>query len=157
MVVFNFAASFGTRIGSFDYWRQAVTQATRILNFPQSHAQTTCLIHLLNPPFDSKTRTHNVLARSARRRADGGAGRRWAEQGADRPSGVPAHCEQLFWISFRNHQKKSYVNCWGNKMSSWRPVFYRFIRGYHRDRERASLLAVDQWAVDQCTDANLFL
>ena len=55
-------------------------------------------------PVESKTRTHNGRVGSARRRADGGAGRRWAEQGADisvaleanRPSGPPAHCKQLF-------------------------------------------------------------
>ena len=55
-------------------------------------------------PVESKTRTHNGRVESARRRADGGAGRRWAEHGADisvaleanRPSGPPAHCKQLF-------------------------------------------------------------
>ena len=55
-------------------------------------------------PVESKTRTHNGRVGSARRRADGGAGRRWAEQGADisvaleanRPSGPPAQCKQLF-------------------------------------------------------------
>ena len=55
-------------------------------------------------PVESKTRTHNGRVGSARRRAAGGAGRRWAERGADisvaleanRPSGPPAHCKQLF-------------------------------------------------------------
>ena len=49
-------------------------------------------------PVESKIRTHNGRVESARRRADGGVGRRWAEQGADisvaleanRPSGPPA-------------------------------------------------------------------
>ena len=53
---------------------------------------------------ESKTRTHNRRVGSAQRRADGGAGRRWAEQGADisvalganSPSSPPAHCKQLF-------------------------------------------------------------
>ena len=34
-------------------------------------------------PVESKTGTHNGLVRSAGRRAENGAGRRWAEQGAD--------------------------------------------------------------------------
>ena len=49
-------------------------------------------------PVESKTRTHNGRVESARRTADGGVGRRWAEQGANisialeanRPSGPPA-------------------------------------------------------------------
>ena len=52
-------------------------------------------------PVDSKTRTHNRRVGSARRRAESGARRRWAKQGADisvaleanRPSGPPAHCK----------------------------------------------------------------
>ena len=55
-------------------------------------------------PVEFTTRTHNGRVGSARRRADGGAGRCWAEQSADisvaleasRPSGPPAHCKQLF-------------------------------------------------------------
>ena len=62
------------------------------------------IYNLFCKPYESKTRTHNGRVGSARRRADGGAGRRWAEQGADssvaleanRPSGPPAHCKQLF-------------------------------------------------------------
>ena len=54
-------------------------------------------------PVESKTRTHNGRVGSARRRADGGAGRRWSKQGADilvaleanRPSGLPAQCKKL--------------------------------------------------------------
>ena len=37
----------------------------------------------LSLPVESKTRTHNGRVGSARRTADGGAGRSWAEQGAD--------------------------------------------------------------------------
>ena len=53
---------------------------------------------------ESKTRTHNGRVGSARRTADGGAGRSWAEQGADisvgpeanRPSSPPGYRKQLF-------------------------------------------------------------
>ena len=55
-------------------------------------------------PVESKTRKHNGRIVSARRKAYGGAGRRWEEQGADisvaleanNPSGPLAHCKQLF-------------------------------------------------------------
>ena len=54
-------------------------------------------------PVESRTRTHNGQVGSARRTADGGAGRRWAEQGADisvaleanRPSGPPTQCKKM--------------------------------------------------------------
>ena len=81
-------------------------------------------------PFSCKacpgTRTHNGRVGSARRRADGGVGRRWAEQGADisvaleanSPSGPPAHCKKLSWTSLRKHeQRKSHVNRWRNETS----------------------------------------
>ena len=70
-------------------------------------------------PVESKIRTQNGQVGSARRRADGGAGRSLAEQGADssvvleanRPCGPPTHCEQQFWRSLRKHeQRNSYVN-----------------------------------------------
>ena len=89
-------------------------------------------------PVESKTRTHNGRVGSARRRADGGAGRRWAKQGADisvaleanSPSGPPAHCRQLFRTSLRKHeQRKSYVNRWRNKTRGWPAVYHRLIRG----------------------------
>ena len=59
---------------------------------------------LNSPPVESKTRTHSGRVGSARRTADGGAGRRWAEQGADisvgpeanRPSSPPGYRQQLF-------------------------------------------------------------
>ena len=55
-------------------------------------------------PVKSKTRTHNGRVGSPRRRSDGEARRRSAEQGADisvaweanRPSGFPAQFKQLF-------------------------------------------------------------
>ena len=64
---------------------------------PQTHAST-------SSPVESKTRTHNGRVGSARRTADGGAGRSWAEQGADisvgpeanRPSSPPGYRKQLF-------------------------------------------------------------
>ena len=40
---------------------------------------------------ESKTRTHNGRVESARRRADGGVGRRWAKQGADISVVLEAH------------------------------------------------------------------
>ena len=57
-----------------------------------------------NGPVESKTRTHNRQVDSARRTADGGAGRSWAEQGADisvgpeanRPSSPSGYRKQLF-------------------------------------------------------------
>ena len=68
------------------------------LYFPK-HRKT-----VVSTPVESKNRTHNGRVGSARRRADGGAGRRWAKQGADisvaleanRPSGFPAQCKQPF-------------------------------------------------------------
>ena len=84
------------------------------------------VVKVVEIPVESKTRTHNGRVGSARRRADGGAGRRWAEQSADisvaleanSPSGPPAHCKQLSWTSLRKHeQRKSYVNRWGNETS----------------------------------------
>ena len=55
-------------------------------------------------PVESKTRTHNGRVGSAPRTADGGAGRSWAEQGADmsvgpegnRPSSRPGFRKQMF-------------------------------------------------------------
>ena len=75
-------------------------------------------------PVESKTRTHNGRVGSAQRTADGGAGRSWAEQGADisvgpegnRPFSPPGYRKQLFGMSLRKHeQRKSYVNRWRNK------------------------------------------
>ena len=109
-------------------------------------------------PVEFKTRTHNRRVGSARRRADGGARRRWAEQRddildaleANRPSGPPAHCKQLFRTSLRKHEQKK-ILC-----KPWREQNVRLTRGlspvYHQDRERSSLLAVDQ-----STDAYLSL
>ena len=108
-------------------------------------------------PVESKTRTHNRRVGSARRRADGGAGRRWAEQGADisvalganRPAGPPAHCKQLSWTTSEARTKE--ILC---KPTEERND--RLTRGlsavYQRDRERSSLLAVDK-----CTVAYLSL
>ena len=42
-------------------------------------------------PVESKTRTHNGRVGSARRTKDGGAGRNWAEQGADISDGPKAN------------------------------------------------------------------
>ena len=68
------------------------------------HGIRSCSRHGRTKPVESKTRTHNGRVGSARRTADGGAGRSWAEQGADisvgpeanHPSSPPGYRKQLF-------------------------------------------------------------
>ena len=68
--------------------------------FLRKHEQSTSYLK----PVESKTRTHNGRVGSARRTAHGGAGRSWAEQGADnsvgpeadRPCSSPRYHKQLF-------------------------------------------------------------
>ena len=95
---------------------------------------------------ESKTGTLNKRVGSAQHTADGGAGRSWANQGADipvgpegnRPSSPPENHERMLGTSLRKHeQRESYVNRWRNKTSGWQAV-------YLQDGKRSSLLAVDQ-------------
>ena len=68
----------------------------------------------LQQPVESKTRIHNGRFGSARRRAYSGAGRRWAEQGADisvaleanRPAGPAMHCKTVLNVFSQSRTKE---------------------------------------------------
>ena len=108
-------------------------------------------------PVESKTRTRNGRVGSAWRSADGGAGRRWAEQGADisvtleanRPLALQRNVKTVLNVYSQTRTKE--ILC-----KPLREQNVRLTRGlspvYHRDCERSSLMAVDQ-----CTDAYLSL
>ena len=77
----------------------AVLQETNYFSFLSADKWTKNCFASVNKPAESKTRTHNARVGSTQRTADGGAGRRWANQGADisvglegnRPSSPPGY------------------------------------------------------------------
>ena len=106
-------------------------------------------------PVESKTRTHNGRVRSAQRTADCGAGRNWAKQGADisegnRPSSPVGYRKQTV-PNVSSQARTKEIPCKLVEEQNKR-LTDGFSAVKPRDRERSSLLAVDQ-----CTDGYLSL